>query len=199
MRAAPSGDARAFLRTLDVLDVPLGFFSSSGTLVHANRSFRRMLEATRRDPHGLLREASQFARALWSMARLRGLTAGQLGAVEELGHREVSSAAATYRLRGSYLGLDLLGVGALLLIAVEPAGASLPSEGVLRRRWKLSPQEARVARLLATGRTNQEVAAALAISIHTARHHAARVRAKLGVHSRTQVAARLLGHDDAAT
>jgi DNA-binding NarL/FixJ family response regulator len=63
----------------------------------------------------------------------------------------------------------------------------------VRQRYHLTPREWEVAVLLADGRSNVEVAAALGISAHTARHHTESVLAKLGVRSRAQAGAILRG------
>ncbi|HET9609558.1 MAG TPA: AAA family ATPase [Acidimicrobiales bacterium] len=55
----------------------------------------------------------------------------------------------------------------------------------------LTARERLVARLVAGGRTNREVAAELVISAKTVEHHLGRVYAKLGVRSRTELATRL--------
>jgi DNA-binding NarL/FixJ family response regulator len=52
----------------------------------------------------------------------------------------------------------------------------------------LSEAEARVARLAADGLSNKEIAAALFVTVHTVERHLSRAYAKLGVHSRTQLA-----------
>ena len=53
----------------------------------------------------------------------------------------------------------------------------------------LTPRELQVARLLARGRSNKEIAARLVISQRTAEGHVERILAKLGFSSRAQVAA----------
>jgi DNA-binding CsgD family transcriptional regulator len=55
----------------------------------------------------------------------------------------------------------------------------------------LTPTENRVARSAATGRTNQEIADALFLSVRTVESHLSRAYAKLGVRSRTELAAAL--------
>ncbi len=55
----------------------------------------------------------------------------------------------------------------------------------------LTAQEATVARLVAGGRSNKEVAAELVISVKTVEHHLSRIYDKLGVRSRTQLAVAL--------
>jgi predicted ATPase/DNA-binding NarL/FixJ family response regulator/transcriptional regulator with XRE-family HTH domain len=54
----------------------------------------------------------------------------------------------------------------------------------------LSPREVEVLRLLTTGMSNQALAEALVISLHTAKHHVANILQKLGVTSRTEAALR---------
>jgi DNA-binding CsgD family transcriptional regulator len=53
-------------------------------------------------------------------------------------------------------------------------------------------RESEVARLLTRRLTNAELAAALGVSAHTARHHTERVMQKLGVRSRREVVSALL-------
>jgi non-specific serine/threonine protein kinase len=53
----------------------------------------------------------------------------------------------------------------------------------------LTPREQEVARLIAEGRTNREIAASLVIAEPTAERHVANIFNKLGVHSRAEVAA----------
>jgi DNA-binding CsgD family transcriptional regulator len=55
----------------------------------------------------------------------------------------------------------------------------------------LTPRQHAVAHLTARGLTNQQIAAELVISVKTVEHHLGSVFAKLGVSTRTQLAARL--------
>jgi DNA-binding CsgD family transcriptional regulator len=55
----------------------------------------------------------------------------------------------------------------------------------------LTPAEQQVAVHVAEGKTNKEVAAALFITVHTVERHLSHVYAKLGIRSRTELAARL--------
>ena len=64
---------------------------------------------------------------------------------------------------------------------------ALPSKEALMDRFDLTPQQARVALLLAHRMRNSEIAEALCISPHTARHHTEDVLRKLDIHSRTKV------------
>jgi DNA-binding NarL/FixJ family response regulator len=60
-----------------------------------------------------------------------------------------------------------------------------------QEKYDLTPRETEVADLLAQGRSNAAIAAALSISTHTARHHTQRILTKLGVHSRAEAGAKL--------
>jgi DNA-binding CsgD family transcriptional regulator len=55
-------------------------------------------------------------------------------------------------------------------------------------RWELSPTERRVAELVASGRTNREVAATLVVSRKTVEWNLSKVYRKLGVRSRSELA-----------
>ena len=61
-----------------------------------------------------------------------------------------------------------------------PAGAVAPRS--------LTERELQVARLVAAGLRNREIAAQLAVSPRTAESHVERIRAKLGFRSRAQIA-----------
>jgi predicted ATPase/DNA-binding CsgD family transcriptional regulator len=58
----------------------------------------------------------------------------------------------------------------------------------------LSPRETQVAALVARGLTNREIATALVITEHTAMRHLEHILSKLGLRSRTQVAAWAVAH-----
>jgi DNA-binding CsgD family transcriptional regulator len=74
---------------------------------------------------------------------------------------------------------------------VEKARGELGQIGGRRREEGLTPAERRVATLVAAGRTNREVAAALFVTERTVSSHLSHVYAKLGVRSRTELARRL--------
>jgi DNA-binding CsgD family transcriptional regulator len=73
----------------------------------------------------------------------------------------------------------------------ELARAELGQIGGRTRAEGLTAAEQRVAALVAEGRTNREVAAALFLAERTVASHLSRVYAKLGVRSRTELARKL--------
>ena len=60
-------------------------------------------------------------------------------------------------------------------------------------RTNLSPRESQIAALIADGATNRLIASVLDISLWTVSTHIRRIFAKLGVNSRAEMVARLLG------
>jgi DNA-binding CsgD family transcriptional regulator len=72
--------------------------------------------------------------------------------------------------------------------AVEHALAEAPPAAVDAAPG-LTPRELQVASLVAQGRSSREIAEALVISERTAESHVEHIRAKLGVHSRAEIAA----------
>lgn len=77
----------------------------------------------------------------------------------------------------------------LLLTAVgSDLAGSTPTEAALPE--PLSPREQEILELIAAGLTNPEIAAKLVISPETVKKHTGNIYGKLGVHSRTEAAAR---------
>jgi len=58
----------------------------------------------------------------------------------------------------------------------------------------LSPRELEIAALVATGRTNRDIAATLYISERTAQNHVQHILTKLGLDNRTQIATWYTAH-----
>lgn len=83
---------------------------------------------------------------------------------------------------------------------IEQTNNELRSAGAIRRNAvadpdELSPQEVRVARAVAGGATNKEVAAQLYLSPKTIDFHLGRVYRKLDIHSRTELATKVAKGD----
>jgi DNA-binding NarL/FixJ family response regulator len=66
-----------------------------------------------------------------------------------------------------------------------------PAREGVEARERLTPAELSVARLVASGKSNRDVAAELVLSVKTIEHHLGRIYRKLGIGSRTELALRL--------
>ena len=95
--------------------------------------------------------------------------------------------AAREALEAALVGFDELGAATW----VEKARAELGRIGGRTRIHGLTPAEQRVADLVAEGKTNREVAAALFLGERTVASHLTHVYAKLGIRSRTELARKL--------
>jgi DNA-binding CsgD family transcriptional regulator len=114
--------------------------------------------------------------------RARSLLA--LGVVRR---RERQKRAAEEALREALAGFEQLGAATWIARTSEQIGRI----GGRKRQEGLTPAERRVAALVAQGRTNREVAAALFLGERTVASHLTHIYAKLGVRSRTELARRL--------
>jgi DNA-binding CsgD family transcriptional regulator len=115
--------------------------------------------------------------------------------------REGRRADARAHLRDAYASLRAMGVGAF----ADRAHRELLATGeTVRRRTteasrRLTAQEAHIARLVASGSTNPEIAAELFISPRTVEWHLGRIFAKVGVRSRRELGRALAVGPDAGT
>ncbi|MGZ8467977.1 MAG: response regulator transcription factor [Gemmatirosa sp.] len=106
--------------------------------------------------------------------------------------RTVRTALARYALRATFAPAVLWGQENLVQVTLDAhdaPGAAISTEAT--GALGLTAREAEVARLLARRLSNAELAAALGVSQHTARHHTERVMQKLGVRRRSEVAGRV--------
>ena len=94
-------------------------------------------------------------------------------------------ASAVVRTRGARYRLVASeatdGAEPFVVMVVDPERSGTQPRVEVAQRLGLTPRQAEVAVLLAERRTNKEIAAALAVSPHTARHHVEAVLDRLGV------------------
>jgi len=173
------------VRIVDVWEADAARVAREWVLAHATRC-RGLVAAAQGDVD---RAGSLLGRAVaqheqvgdpFGTARaLLGLGIVQRRARKKRGAREAIQAALD--------GFEELGAANW----IEKARSELGSIGGRTREEGLTPAERRVAALVAEGRTNREVAAALFITERTVASHLSHVYAKLGVRSRTELARRL--------
>jgi DNA-binding CsgD family transcriptional regulator/PAS domain-containing protein len=188
----------ALSRLLDALAEGVAVFDLAGHLIHRNPALTD-LQATEPERARLWTSILGAMHALVPLALDRrskvSAPAVPSPSTEHPGNSadECRTAGARYRIRASVAPAGLLGPAPTLLVLVEHvAPASLTPEQ-LRASYGLTSREIEVAALLGVGETDGSIAAALAISRHTARRHTERILQKIGVHSRAAAAARLRG------
>ena len=83
-----------------------------------------------------------------------------------------------------------------VLRVVETTDSSSSPTGLVKQRlgrYHLTPREAEVVGLMATGMCNKEIAARCGIAQQTVKDHLKHVYAKVGAHQRTALLAKLMG------
>jgi DNA-binding CsgD family transcriptional regulator len=176
-------------RALDVLREGLVFFDLDEQPVHANETLRRVL-MQQSDAEEIRREICRFTESLSALVRRRPPNSGDL--LEEMAVRDFHTSEGSYLLRGSFVRAHHEEGGGLLMVALDSVGAEFLSAELLKTRYGLTSREVLVARLVTRGLSDADIASRLSISRHTARHHTEHLRQKLGVRSRTEVAAHVL-------
>lgn len=147
-----------------------------GLLHAASREFEAAVAAleTSRSRYAAVTEPFGLARTLLA-----------LGAVER---RRLHKREAREALESAHEAFETLGAR----LWAQAASAELGRiGGRASSRDALTPSERRVATLVAEGRTNREVAAALVLTERTIESHLSSIYAKLGVRSRAELAHRL--------
>jgi len=142
------------------------------------------------------RVLSQTDRARHWLARLGGGHSMMPAVVAMLGTRTTASTRTRtvdgIWLRVSGARLEPAAGQAAIAITLQPAS---PAEitPLLLRAYGLTPRQRVVSRFLLAGHSTQQIATALRLSPHTVNDHVKAIVAKVGVHSRAELAAVLTG------
>ncbi|MEQ4301864.1 AAA family ATPase [Plantactinospora sp. B6F1] len=175
---------------LRALDVPL----AGAALRHSRGVLAAACRRHRSAAIGLLAAAAEYDRLrcpyeaaqAWERAAGSQFAGGDPAAAGE----SLRTALATYQRLGASWDLDRAAGSA------RRYGVAVPARHRRGRRGygdQLSPREREVAALVADGRTNQEIADALYLSVSTVEKHVAAVTRKLDAGSRRQVRDRMRG------
>jgi DNA-binding CsgD family transcriptional regulator/PAS domain-containing protein len=179
----------ALLATLDDMRDALLLVDADGRALHHNAALQRAL-AGEPARERLLATMHAMAAELRALAR-RGTDAGPA-----LPARTVQTPLARYALRATFAPAVLWGQEGLVQVTLDATDAASSASDAPCEALGLTARESEVARLLARRLSNAELAAALGVSAHTARHHTERVMQKLGVRRRAEVAAMLGARPD---
>lgn len=149
---------------------------SRGLLLAAEGELTRSLAVLQRAlaAHGRMQQPFERARTLLVLGQMQRRAKQRRPARESL-----EAAAAIFGELGAPLWLGKA------TAELQRISGRAPSSG------ELTPSEARVAALVADGRTNREVGAELYITERTVEGHLSRIYSKLGVRSRAELARRL--------
>jgi DNA-binding CsgD family transcriptional regulator len=170
----------SIIRFVDAVDVPVAITNRDGRLTAMNGPARDFFIGR---TGAQLRDAVEHAVRVAMTDRRRPVESSPNPAHRfEIGHDRF---VATFVLAGNDVATH--DIGAMIMLRRETVESGPVTEQALAIRFRLTPQEARVALMLADQRSNRDVADRLGISVHTARHHTERVLAKLEIHSRYDV------------
>lgn len=176
-----------FLALLDASEVGIAILGDDGTPIQSNAAFRAMAyRDTEGDWSREIRRAGE--QAVRATARCRFCQ--RPGVLVHLDEHALPGPGGGLRVRAACAVLADGNPAAILL--TTRTAPDMPGTAVLGDRHGLTPRQARVARLLALGMSNGEIATTLSVSVHTVRHHVEQVLSKLRLRSRAGVAAMLM-------
>lgn len=139
------------------------------------------LAATYPEENRLLQ--AQLSVAVAAGARAGIGSGGSLTLSRRAGHASLRITVIPYQSNWA----DHYGQLAALVFVSDPEAATLPRSAVLHSFYGLTPTEARIADLLASGNEVREVALRVGITLETARFYVKRVLAKTGTRRQTEL------------
>jgi DNA-binding CsgD family transcriptional regulator len=177
-----TGECRNWIAdVIDCTDHPLAVCDEAGHDVHHNGALDRAAAVLGGEQ--LVGAIAHVTRAV-AVARKTSPSGGVVS-------MNLATPSGEWRVRGSTLPWEVDTPSPTILVSVARIAPTSASAVALRSRYGLTAREAQVMELLCRRRSNAEIARALCISAHTARHHTESVLLKLGLQSRTQVEERL--------
>ena len=178
----------AHREALDAISEPVLVLQVDGRELHRNPALQRLVDA---DPERakIESEIRRFVQRLRPLLYPRRSEQGTSAVA--LPEGSAQTVRGRYALRVAALASGAFGDEAIL-VSVRPEFPQFPSVEALRARHGLTRREAEVALLLAEGLRNEDIAARLYISAHTAKRHTEQVLGKLNVPSRKAIGLHLL-------
>ena len=189
--SAPNLLSDSQLQLLDALERPILVADAGGCVTYRTPALQRCLrQGSRAERSRLERELERVVGRL--VIRLQTSGSRTPSGRPVVLTREVGIIHASYRLRGVLLPPEVVpGNGGAVLVELERTGKGPVREDELRTQFNLTAREIEVSQLLARGMSDAGIAERLGISTRTAEHHVEHVLRKLGVTSRSAVAALL--------
>jgi len=196
------GQRAALAAFVDRLADGVLLFDLTGALLHVNASAQRLLcddleaahvraaarQAAMAMGRGAMGQGASAARPVGrGMVRVRS-GAQQLAAQATAAVRTVRTVNGCYQMDVTMAPAGLFGRDPAIMVLLQRQVATPLTDEAVRARYALSPRQVTVARLLADGLSDAELAARLGVTLATARNHVAHVLLRLGVNSRRRIA-----------
>lgn len=179
----------------DTLNDAVLLFDVDGTLVHMNRSAHTLLHSgvtvSSAEAQRLQHEARQVA--LRVNALMKHAFVGGPTIAPSMSNRDVHTARGLYNVRGALAPAWMFGRTHGVMVTLDPQSPRALSDTDIRSQFGLTAREVEVAKHIAAGLSNQDMAERMGVSFFTARNHVERVLNKLGASNRAQVGARIRG------
>ena len=187
--------ARAAAQMLDMLGLPGAVLGREGRILVANRLLNDLVPQLVQDRPSRMGLADPHADALLveALARLEvGADTETIGSIPVAASREnPPTIVHVLPVRGAAHDLFASATSIVVLTPVVPG--DVPSADVLRGLFDLTPAEARLAGIIASGSQPREAARSLGVAEETARTTLKRVFAKTGVGRQAELVALLNG------
>lgn len=187
-RVTPPSARSLLAEVLDTVEDAFCVCDREGRIQHENPAFRQVI--TRAGEVELIRTHARSLAREAALVRNESIQNSHGGSAAAARSVEFTIGDATYRLRVSLLRTSGTDHSAAALLSLEVRSESVVPDH-FRARHRLTPRETEVVKLLAEGHSNKSVASILGVSVHTARHHTARVLTKLQAKGRAEVGALL--------
>lgn len=181
--------AEGMVSGLDARGVGAAVVSSSGRIRAANESFGTWLDGNITDAAGHVRFADPAANEQLRLAL--ALETNSRSGGRSFPIRGAGSIAAIHCLPLKGKSRDVFESDGFILMMARPGNRMVPTADLLRLLFDLTPAEARLARLLAQGRTVAEAARESAIQPNTVRAHLKAIYAKTGFSGQSELAVTL--------
>lgn len=193
-RRSSAPDAGVLRAVLDRLREGIQVWSLGGTTIYENVVMERMLSMERPDPGTAPSYRRSSAIPADTPAPLAKAVETAVRRVADEPARAIQVGAGAYTVTAEPFDMPGAHLGERgVLLRVRTADSPIPSCEAVTCKFGLTPRQGEVACLIARGLRNDEIARELDMSPSTARRHTECVLAKLGVRSRAEIAATLLG------
>lgn len=184
--------ARGAVEVLAALGMPAAVLRRSGKLLVANDPFTALMPKVAREGRERLMLADPAAdthllRLLAGVERLGGLDGSTDDPGIAIPARGETPARVLHLVEMSHPAQEVFIGANWVLIATAVLPRATPAAELLMGLFDLTPSEARVARLVADGRTVEQIAASLGLSRETVRTHLKGALAKVGVNRQVEL------------